>query len=112
MKLITAIIRPERLAAVRDGLEAFGVQGLTVSEASGYGRQKGHKQFYRGAAYSQDLLPKLRIEVLAGDLDAMRIIEVLLETAVTGEPGDGKIWTTTVDQLIRVSDRAEGEDAL
>lgn len=112
MKLITAIIRPEKLADVRDGLEAFGVQGLTVSEASGYGRQKGHKQFYRGAAYTQDLVPKLRIEVLAAEDDAAQICETILANASTGEPGDGKIWITAVDDAIRVSDRALGRAAL
>ncbi|GAA4395822.1 MULTISPECIES: P-II family nitrogen regulator [Brevibacterium] len=112
MKLITAIARPDKLADIRDGLEEFGVQGLTVSEASGYGRQKGHKQFYRGAAYTQDLVPKLRIEVLASAEDAPRICDVLLARATTGQPGDGKIWITAVDQIIRVSDRSEGEAAL
>ncbi|GAA4284926.1 P-II family nitrogen regulator [Brevibacterium daeguense] len=112
MKLITAIIRPDKLADVRSALEEFGLQGLTVSEASGYGRQKGHRQFYRGAAYTQDLVPKLRLEILAEDFDALRILEIVLESASTGEPGDGKVWVTTADQVIRVSDRAEGAEAL
>lgn len=112
MKLITAIIRPEKLADLRAGLEEFGVQGLTVSQASGYGRQKGHKQFYRGASYTEDLVQKLRIEILTSDLESLRILEVLLDKASTGNPGDGKIWVASVDQVIRVSDRAEGESAL
>ncbi|WP_349827587.1 P-II family nitrogen regulator [Brevibacterium litoralis] len=112
MKLITAIVRPERLSDIRSGLEEFGVQGLTVSQASGYGRQKGHKQVYRGASYTEDLVQKLRLEILASEVDAPRILEVLLDKASTGNPGDGKIWVTAADQVLRVSDRAEGEAAL
>lgn len=112
MKLITAIIRTEQLAAVETGLEGFGVKGLTVSEASGYGRQRGLRQTYRGASHTVNRIPKVRVEILAEDLEAIRIIEVILDCAHTGEPGDGKVWVTTVDQVIRVSDRAEGEAAI
>lgn len=112
MKLITAIIRPDRVSHIRKGLEEFGVQGLTVSQASGYGRQRGHKQTYRGATYTVDLVPKMRIEIVADEAEAEKIIEVILERAATGQPGDGKVWATTVDSVYRVSDRAEGRLAV
>lgn len=112
MKLITAIIRPNALDGVRKALENFGVQGMTVSEASGYGRQKGHRQFYRGASYSGDLIPKLRLEVLAAEVDAEQVVTAVLDAASSGRPGDGKIWVVDVVEAVRVSDRSTGGDAL
>ena len=93
MKLITAIVRPEKLEAIREGLEAYGVQGLTVSAASGYGRQRGYTEVYRGAEYNVDLLPKIRVEVLATDEQADDILDVIIASSNTGRAGDGKVWT-------------------
>lgn len=112
MKLITAVIRPEKLGEVRDALETAGVQGLTISEASGYGRQKGRKQVYRGAIYTTNLVPKLKIELLAGDESAAAIVDSILSVTATGTPGDGKIWVSAVDSVVRVSDGATGSAAL
>jgi nitrogen regulatory protein P-II 1 len=96
MKLITAIVRPEKLETIREGLEAYGVQGLTVSAASGYGRQRGYTEVYRGAEYNVDLLPKIRVEVLATDEQADDILDVIIASSNTGRAGDGKVWTVDV----------------
>ncbi|GAB4100296.1 P-II family nitrogen regulator [Sinomonas halotolerans] len=112
MKLITAIVRPEKLDAIREGLEAYGVQGLTVSSASGYGRQRGYTEVYRGAEYSVDLLPKLRIEVLASDAQADDILDVIITTSNTGRAGDGKAWTVEVQEAVRVRTGERGAAAL
>ncbi|MYM20078.1 P-II family nitrogen regulator [Brevibacterium sp. 5221] len=112
MKLITAIIRPSALETVRAALEDFGVQGMTVSEASGYGRQKGHKQVYRGASYSGGLVAKLRLEVLSSDADSQAIVDAILAAASSGKPGDGKIWVVDVAEAARVSDRSTGDAAI
>ena len=102
MKLITAIVRPEKLEAIREGLEAYGVQGLTVSAASGYGRQRGYTEVYRGAEYNVDLLPKIRVEVLATDEQADDILDVIIASSNTGRAGDGKVWTMDVFEAVRV----------
>jgi len=112
MRLVTAIIKPHKLDDVKSALESFGVQGLTVSEASGYGRQRGHTEVYRGAEYTVDLVPKLRVEVLVGDDDAADVVEVLVKSAQTGRIGDGKVWTTVVDDVVRVRTGERGLDAL
>ena len=112
MKLITAIVRPEKLDSIREGLEAYGVQGLTVSAASGYGRQRGYTEVYRGAEYSVDLLPKLRVEVLATDEQADDILDVIITTANTGRAGDGKVWTVDVHEAIRVRTGERGAAAI
>ena len=112
MKLVTAIIRPEKLEAVRNSLESYGVQGLTVSEASGYGRQRGHTEVYRGAEYTVDLLPKVRVEVLVGDDLADDIVDVLVATANTGRAGDGKVWLVDVQEAVRVRTGERGEAAI
>jgi nitrogen regulatory protein P-II 1 len=112
MKLVTAIIRPEKLEAVRNSLESYGVQGLTVSEASGYGRQRGHTQVYRGAEYTVDLLPKVRVEVLVADDLADDIVDVLVATANTGRAGDGKVWLVDVQEAVRVRTGERGEAAI
>ena len=93
MKLITAIIKPFKLDDVKSALEAFGVHGLTVSEASGYGRQKGHTEVYRGAEYTVDLVPKVRVEVLVDDADVDDVMDVIVKAAATGRIGDGKVWS-------------------
>lgn len=112
MKLITAIIRPEKLDAIREGLEARGVQGLTVSAASGYGRQRGYVQVYRGAEYSVDLIPKVRVEVLAIDEQAEEILEAIVAAASTGKYGDGKVWTVDVHDAVRVRTGERGTSAI
>jgi nitrogen regulatory protein P-II 1 len=112
MKLITAIVKPHRLEAVKDALQSFGVHGLTVTEASGYGRQRGHTEVYRGAEYTVDLVPKVRIEVLVEDADAEDVIEVLVTAARTGRIGDGKVWSVPVETAVRVRTGERGPDAL
>ncbi|ACV08637.1 P-II family nitrogen regulator [Jonesia denitrificans] len=112
MKLVTAIIQPHRLDAVKSALEAAGIRGMTVSEASGYGRQKGHTEVYRGAEYTIDLVPKIRLEILVDDPDAHRVGEVITQAAHTGRIGDGKVWTIPVDSVTRVRTGEEGPSAL
>ncbi len=112
MKLVTAVIKPFKLDDVKNALESFGVQGLTVTEANGYGRQRGHTEVYRGAEYTVDLVPKLRIEVLVDDADANDVIEVIVKSAQTGRIGDGKVWAVPVDTVVRVRTGERGGDAL
>ncbi|MCC3282499.1 MULTISPECIES: P-II family nitrogen regulator [Arthrobacter] len=112
MKLVTAIVRPEKFDAIRGALESYGVQGLTVSQASGYGRQRGHTEVYRGAEYTVDLLPKLRVEVLAANEWVNDIVDVLVSTANTGRAGDGKVWVTNVEEALRVRTGERGDSAL
>jgi nitrogen regulatory protein P-II 1 len=112
MKLITAIIKPHQLDEVKEALEAFGVAGMTISEASGYGRQRGHSEVYRGAEYTVDFVPKVRLEVLVDDVDASDILDVILKAAQTGRIGDGKIWAVPVDEVVRVRTGERGVDAL
>ena len=112
MKLITAIVKPFKLEDVKAALEARGVHGMTVSEASGYGRQRGHTEVYRGAEYTVDLVPKVRLEVLVDDADASNIVDVIVKAAGTGSIGDGKVWTTSVDQVVRVRTGERGSDAI
>ena len=102
MKLVTAVIKPFKLDEVRAALLAFGVQGMTVSESSGYGRQRGHTEVYRGAEYKVDLVPKDRLEILVDDDDVDDIIEVIVRVARTGKIGDGKVWSTPVETVARV----------
>ncbi|GGV79512.1 MULTISPECIES: P-II family nitrogen regulator [Streptomyces] len=112
MRLITAVVKPHRLDEIKEALQAFGVHGLTVTEASGYGRQRGHTEVYRGAEYTVDLVPKIRIEVLAEDEDAEQLIEVLVKAARTGKIGDGKVWSVPVETVVRVRTGERGPDAL
>jgi nitrogen regulatory protein P-II 1 len=112
VKLITAVIKPHKLDEVKAALETFGVQGLTVSEASGYGRQKGHTEVYRGAEYTVDLVPKVRVEVLVDDADASDVVDVVVKAAQTGRIGDGKVWVVPVDDVVRVRTGERGIDAL
>jgi nitrogen regulatory protein P-II 1 len=112
MKLITAVVKPHQLDAVKEALQAFGVHGLTVTEASGYGRQRGHTEVYRGAEYTVDLVPKIRIEVVVADDDADDVIEVLVKAARTGKIGDGKVWSVPVETVVRVRTGERGPDAL
>lgn len=112
MKLITAIVKPFRLEPVKSALVELGISGLTVSEASGYGRQRGHTEVYRGAEYTVDLVPKVRIEVLVSDEDVNAAIDAILGSAQTGRIGDGKIWVIPVEQVIRVRTGERGDTAL
>jgi nitrogen regulatory protein P-II 1 len=112
MKLVTAIIKPHQLDDVKEALEAFGVTGMTVSEASGYGRQRGHSEVYRGAEYNVDFVPKVRLEVLVDDVDAPDVIEVILKSAQTGRIGDGKIWSVPVEEVVRVRTGERGPAAV
>jgi nitrogen regulatory protein P-II 1 len=112
MKLVTAVIKPFKLDDVKAALEAIGVQGLTVSEVQGFGRQKGHTEVYRGAEYTIDLVPKLKIEVLIAEAEATKVIDAIVEAARTGKIGDGKVWSTSVDTLIRVRTGERDADAV
>ena len=112
MKLITAIIKPFKLDDVKSALEAFGLSGMTVSEASGFGRQGGHTEVYRGAEYTVDLIPKVRLEVLVDDNDADSVVDVIVKSAQTGRIGDGKVWVVPVDTVVRVRTGERGSQAL
>ncbi|WP_182542591.1 P-II family nitrogen regulator [Halosaccharopolyspora lacisalsi] len=112
MKLVTAIVQPSRLDELKDVLERLGVLGMTVSKVEGYGRQKGHKEVYRGAEYSVDFLDKLRIEVLADDPDVERIVDGIVTAGRTGRVGDGKVWVAPVETVVRVRTGETGVEAL
>jgi len=112
MRLVTAIIKPFKLDEVKQALEAYGITGMTVSEASGYGRQRGHSEVYRGAEYQVDFVPKVRVEVVVDDVDANDVVMVILKAAQTGRIGDGKIWTVPVEDVTRVRTGERGLDAL
>lgn len=112
MKLVTAVIKPHKWEDVREALETFGVAGMTVSEVSGYGRQKGHTEVYRGAEYDIALVPKIRIEIVVEDTDAGDIVDIIVKTAQTGRIGDGKVWVMPVDSVVRVRTGDKDEAAL
>ena len=112
MKKVEAVIQPFKLDDVKNALEAYGISGLTVSEASGYGRQRGHTEVYRGAEYTVDLVPKVRVEVLVDDDDADSVADVIVKSAQTGRIGDGKVWMVPVESVIRVRTGERGPEAL
>lgn len=112
MKLVTAIIKPHQLEAVKEALEAYGISGMTISEASGYGRQRGHSEVYRGAEYRVDFVPKVRLEVVTADEDVESVTSIIAKAASTGRIGDGKIWVVPVDDVVRVRTGERGHDAL
>jgi len=112
MKLITAILKPFKLDEVKEALKAAGINGMTVSEASGFGRQGGHTEVYRGAEYTVNLVPKIRLEVLVDDHDASSVVDVIVKAASTGSIGDGKVWVTSVEQVVRVRTGERGPDAI
>lgn len=112
MKLVTAVIKPHKWDEVREALEAFGVTGMTVSEVSGYGRQKGHTEVYRGAEYDVALVPKVRLEIVIDDVDVDDIVTLVAKAAQTGRIGDGKVWVTPVETVVRVRTGERGEAAL
>ena len=112
MKLITAIIKPFKLQEVREALVDAGVEGLTITEVKGYGRQKGHTEMYRGSEYSVDTLPKIKLEILVDDENLQTVTDVVTKTANTGKIGDGKIFITTIDEVIRIRTGEIGSDAI
>jgi nitrogen regulatory protein P-II 1 len=112
MKLITAIVKPFKVSDVRDALRDVGVAGLTVSDAQGYGRQRGHTEVYRGAEYQIDFVPKIRMEVLVDDNDAPRVIETIVSAAQTGKIGDGKVWVQAIEEVVRVRTGERGSEAI
>jgi nitrogen regulatory protein P-II 1 len=112
MKLIVGIIKPFKLDDVKDAIKELGVQGLTVSDVQGFGRQRGHTEVYRGAEYTIDFVPKVRIEILVDDGDVDRVVEHLLATARTGKIGDGKVWTVPIDDAWRIRTGESGPDAV
>jgi nitrogen regulatory protein P-II 2 len=112
MKLITAIIKPFKIDHVRDSLSAIGIQGMTVSEVKGFGRQKGHTELYRGAEYKIDFLPKIKIEIAVADAILDQTIEVIADSANNGQVGDGKIFVCELSQVIRIRTGETGEEAI
>ena len=112
MKLVTAVVKPHKWEEVREALEAAGVTGMTVSEVSGYGRQKGHTEVYRGAEYDIALVPKIRIEVVVDDAETPEVVRVISESARTGKIGDGKVWVQPVEAVVRVRTGDRDESAL
>ena len=112
MKLITAIIKPFRLDDVKNALKAAGIQGITVSEVQGFGRQSGHTEVYRGAEYTVDFIPKAKLEILCEDSGVDKILEVIVESARTGKIGDGKIWITPVEHVVRIRTGELNNEAL
>ena len=112
MKLVTAVIKPHKLDEVRAALGAFGVQGMTIVEAAGHGRQKGKTEVYRGTEYTVDIVPKARIEVVCDGYDADDVANVIVRAARTGKIGDGKVWITDVDRVIRIRTGETGDAAI
>jgi nitrogen regulatory protein P-II 1 len=112
MKLVTAVIKPYQLDAVKEALSTLGVSGLTVSEVQGYGRQKGHTEVYRGAEYTVEFVPKIRVEIVTDELDFEKVVDAIVTAARTGKIGDGKVWVTSVDDVVRVRTGERGLDAL
>ena len=112
MRLVTAVVKPFKLDYVKTALEGVGVQGMTVSEVQGFGRQRGHTEVYRGAEYTVSFVPKTRVEVLVDDADAARVVDAIVAAAGTGSIGDGKVWTTPVDEVVRVRTGERGAEAL
>ena len=112
MKLITAIIKPAKLEEVKHALTEHGVAGMTVSDVSGFGRQRGHTEVYRGTSYTVDLIAKIRIEILVDDKDVTSTVEVIAKAASTGSVGDGKVWVTPVESVVRVRTGETGASAI
>jgi nitrogen regulatory protein P-II 1 len=112
MKMVEAIVKPFKLEEVKEALTKAGVQGMTVEEVKGFGRQKGHTELYRGAEYSVDFLPKVKIQILVPDEKVARVVELITESARTGKIGDGKIFVTSIDEVIRIRTGEKGDDAI
>ena len=112
MKMVEAIVKPFKLDEVKEALTKAGIQGMTVEEVKGFGRQKGHTELYRGAEYSVDFLPKVKIQVLVPDEKATEVVQVIIDAAKTGKIGDGKIFVTNVEEVIRIRTGEKGPDAI
>ena len=112
MKLITAIVKPFKLDDVKDALKGIGIQGMTVSEVRGFGRQGGHSETYRGAEYTIEFVPKVRVELVIDDADVDKAVSAIRTAANTGKIGDGKVWITSVERLVRIRTGEEGRDAI
>jgi nitrogen regulatory protein P-II 1 len=112
VKLVTAFVKPHKLEEVKDALQELGVQGLTVSEVKGYGRQRGHTEVYRGAEYTVEFVPKVQLEVLIGDAQVDDVIDAVIKHARTGQVGDGKVFVTPVERIVRIRTGEEDGDAL
>jgi nitrogen regulatory protein P-II 1 len=112
MKLVTAVIRPRQLDAVKEALNTLGVTGMTVSEVQGYGQQKGHTEVYRGAEYTVEFMPKIRVDVVVDEVGADKVIDAVVSASRTGKIGDGKVWVTAVEEVVRVRTGERGLDAL
>ena len=112
MKLVVAVLKPFKLDEVKETLKTLGVQGMTLTEAQGFGRQRGHTEVYRGAEYEVDFVPKIRVEVLVDDTQADEVVDAIVNTAATGKIGDGKVWVLPVDAVVRVRTGERGRDAL
>ena len=112
MKLVEAIVKPFKLEEVKEALTKVGIQGMTVEEVKGFGRQKGHTELYRGAEYSVDFLPKVKIQILVPDEKASQVVDAILQTARTGKIGDGKIFIVPVEEVIRIRTGEKGADAI
>src|SRR5580693_7011634 len=112
MKLIVAVLKPFKLDEVKEGLKTLGIQGLTLTEAQGFGRQRGHTEVYRGAEYEVEFVPKIRLEVLVDDTQVDEVITTIVDAAGTGKIGDGKVWVLPVEEVVRVRTGERGSDAL
>jgi nitrogen regulatory protein P-II 1 len=112
MKLVVAVVKPHKLEDVRTALEAAGIQGMTISEVQGFGRQRGHAEVYRGAEYKIDFVPKVKLEILVDDADALKVAEEIQTAARTGKIGDGKVWVIPVEHLARIRTGEFGSEAL
>lgn len=112
MQLVTAVIKPHKVDEVIEALRAAGIQGITVSEVKGFGRQGGHTESYRGAEYTVDFTPKVKLEIVIDTVDVSRVTEVIQSTATAGKIGDGKIWVTPVEAVIRIRTGEQGKDAI
>ncbi len=112
MKLIVAVLKPFKLDEVKETLKGLGVQGMTLTEAQGFGRQRGHTEVYRGAEYEVDFVPKIRVEVLVDDAQVDEVVDAIVRTSATGTIGDGKVWVVPVDAVVRVRTGERGKDAL
>lgn len=112
MKLVTAIVKPFKLDEVKEALRGVGVQGITVTEARGFGRQRGHTEVYRGAEYQVDFVPKVKLEILCDEAATPQIVETIVNAARTDKIGDGKVWVTSAEQVVRIRTGESGSDAL
>ncbi len=112
MKLIVAVLKPFKLDEVKEALKTLGVQGMTLTEAQGFGRQRGHTEVYRGAEYEVDFVPKLRMEIVVDDAQVDTVVDAIVRTAATGKIGDGKVWVVPVESVVRVRTGERGSDAL